>query len=69
MIENVVRSIGGVGSFGVISICIFFLFFIGMHLWTFRLKKPYLNSMSGLPLEGESALETPAETNREKSHE
>jgi hypothetical protein len=65
MIENVVRSIGGVGSFGVISICIFFLFFIGMHFWTFRLKKTYVNSMSGLPLEGESTHETTPQSSHE----
>ncbi len=54
MIENVVRGIGGVGMFGVISICIFFLFFIGMLWWAARLKKPYLSSMQTLPLENSS---------------
>jgi hypothetical protein len=51
MIENVMRSIGGVGMFGVISICIFFAFFTGMLLWAARLKKNYLHSMQSLPLE------------------
>ena len=51
MIENVVRTIGGVGAFGIISICIFFAFFTGMLLWAGFLKPTYLKSMSGLPLE------------------
>jgi len=53
MIENVMDKMGGVGVFGVISICLFFAFFVGMLLWAFRLKQPYLNSMRELPLDGE----------------
>ena len=45
MIENVMNKMGGVGVFGLISICLFFVFFIGMLVWTFCLKKPYLKSM------------------------
>jgi cytochrome c oxidase cbb3-type subunit IV len=51
MIENVVRSVGGVAMFGIFSICLFFAFFIGMAIWASRLKKNYLNSMEVLPLE------------------
>jgi len=54
MIENVVRGIGGVGIFGIISICIFFAFFTGMLLWSSRLKRSYLNSMGELPLDSET---------------
>ena len=57
MIENVMNKMGGVGVFGLISICLFFAFFIGMLVWTFCLKKPYLKSMRELPLEGDSAHE------------
>lgn len=52
MIKNVVEHIGGVGIYGVISICIFFAFFVGMLIWAVRLKKSYLNSMRELPLDG-----------------
>jgi uncharacterized iron-regulated membrane protein len=55
MIENVMNKMGGVGVFGLISICLFFVFFIGMLVWTFCLKKPYLKSMRELPLDGEPA--------------
>ena len=51
MIENVIRDIGGVGIYGIISICLFFAIFTGMLVWAFRLKKPYLNSMRHLPLD------------------
>jgi len=51
MIENVMHHIGGVGTFGIISICLFFAFFSALLLWAALLKKPYLNTMGGLPLE------------------
>jgi len=63
-------KIGGVGVFGLISICLFFAFFTGMLVWTFCLKKPYLNSMRDLPLDGEPAPK-PAEptANPEDRHD
>jgi hypothetical protein len=55
MIENVLHKMGGVGMFGIISICIFFAFFTGMLVWAVCLKKAYLNSMRELPLDSELA--------------
>ena len=63
MIENVMSRIGGVGVFGVVSICLFFAVFIGVLLWTIRLKKPYLDTMSELPLEGQSAADSQSRPN------
>ena len=51
MIQNVLSGIGGVGIYGVISICLFFAVFVGVLVWTIGLKKSYLNSMRELPLE------------------
>lgn len=51
MIQNVLSGIGGVGIYGVISICLFFAVFVGVLVWTIGLKKSYLNSMRVLPLE------------------
>jgi hypothetical protein len=51
MIKNVVSEIGGVGLYGVISICLFVTVFTGALVWAWRLKKPFLKTMSGLPLE------------------
>jgi len=52
MIQNVLSSIGGVGIYGILSVCLFFAFFTGMLIWSARLKKSYLNSMRDLPLDG-----------------
>jgi hypothetical protein len=56
MVENVIRHIGGIGAFGVFSICLFFLFFTVMCFWALSVKKAYLTSMSGLPLDGDSTV-------------
>lgn len=51
MIKNVLTDIGGIGLYGVISVCLFFPVFGGAMLWTCMMRKPYLNSMSNMPLE------------------
>jgi hypothetical protein len=57
MIKNVLSDIGGVGVYGVISICLFFAVFTGMLIWACRMKKPYLKDMSAMPLnDGEKNL-------------
>jgi len=53
MIRNVLEHIGGVGLYGIISIGLFFAFFLGMLIWALRLKKNYLDSMRELPLDGD----------------
>lgn len=69
MIENVLNRIGGVGMFGIVSICIFFAFFAGMLIWAAFLKQPYLHSMGELPLEREPDRETKTLENPEDNHE
>jgi hypothetical protein len=51
MIQNVLRAIGGIGVFDTISICLFVLVFGGALVCAARLKKPYVNAMSVLPLQ------------------
>ena len=51
MIQNVLRDIGGVGVYGAISVCLFFLVFGVALVRACLLKKSYLKSMSALPLE------------------
>ena len=53
MIKNVLSSIGGVEHFGIISICLFFAFFIGTIAWVFCQRKSHLDAMSALPLDPE----------------
>ena len=61
MIEHVMSRIGGVGVYGVISICLFFAVFVGVLVWTLCLKPSYLNAMRELPLEDAPAPEPDAD--------
>lgn len=54
MIQNVLRDIGGVGMFGVISVSLFFIVFTTALIWACRLKKPFLKTMGTLPLNDDS---------------
>lgn len=51
MLRNVITDIGGVGLYGVISICLFFAVFIGMLAWAVGQRQTTLNRHSRLPLE------------------
>lgn len=51
MIQNVLRDIGGIGLYGVISVCLFFTVFSIALVRACLLKKSFLNSMSALPLD------------------
>lgn len=51
MIKNVLTDIGGVGIYGVISICLFFAVFTGALFLTARMKKAFADRMSSLPLD------------------
>jgi cytochrome c oxidase cbb3-type subunit 3 len=61
MLENVLGRMGGVGMYGVISIILFFVLFIGVLVWMIGLKKSYLEEMSELPLEGAPGPESDAD--------
>jgi len=57
MIQNVLREMGGIGIYGVISVCLFVVVFGVALLWALRLKKPFLKSMGALPLQHENAAD------------
>lgn len=50
MIKNVLEHIGGIGAYGVISICLFFTVFLGAVVFALRMKKSDADSISALPL-------------------
>lgn len=50
MIKNVIESIGGIGLYGLISMLLFFLVFVGTIVWVLRLKRNYIQRMKDLPL-------------------
>jgi hypothetical protein len=54
MIQNVLRNLGGIENFGMLSLILFFTCFTGMLIWALLLKKPFLQEMSRLPLELET---------------
>lgn len=51
MYKNVLESMAGVDVYPIISLIIFFLFFIGVLLWVMKADKSYINKMGSLPLE------------------
>jgi hypothetical protein len=60
MYKEVLESIQGISLYGIISICLFFIFFTGVLVWSCALKKNYLNTMGNLPLEeGNPAMPLP----------
>ena len=56
MIQHVLKEVGGIGMYGVVSVCLFFVIFAGTLFWAFGLKKSFLSSMSALPLEDEDTV-------------
>jgi hypothetical protein len=56
MIQNVLSDIGGVGIYGVISICLFFAVFGGALIWSLLQKKSWLGAMAALPLHEETKV-------------
>jgi len=57
MIKNVLSDIGGIGLYGVISICLFFAVFTGALFLSLRMKKSHADQLGSLPLhDGEPAL-------------
>lgn len=59
MIKNVLEHIGGVASYGVISLCLFFAVFSGVLIRVFCLKKADLDAVAALPLEDDSPESQP----------
>lgn len=56
MIENVLRAIGGVAVYDAISICLFVTVFCVVLFRAARMKRPFLNAMSSLPLNDDKPL-------------
>lgn len=50
-------SISGIEIFPIISLIIFFSFFVILFLWVFTAKKDYINTVSNLPLDNQNDTE------------
>jgi hypothetical protein len=71
MIENVLHELGGIGLYGLISICLFFAVFVGVIVWTLCLTRRYVNEMGHLPLDDASTPKTDTDASPKpgESHE
>jgi len=50
-VKGHMESILGIEIYPLISLIIFFTFFVVLFLWVFTAKKEYINKVSNLPLD------------------
>lgn len=55
MFQNILRHLGGVANYGVISICLFFVVFSVALIWTFTRKRSEIEIVERLPLTEDSS--------------
>ncbi|MGQ2984828.1 CcoQ/FixQ family Cbb3-type cytochrome c oxidase assembly chaperone [Flavobacterium sp.] len=51
------ESISGVGIFPILSLLIFFIFFVVLYVWVYTYKKEKIAEISQLPFDGAEANE------------
>jgi cbb3-type cytochrome oxidase subunit 3 len=55
-IKHNMETIVGVAIYPILSLLIFFLFFVGLGLWVFSYKKEKIEEMSQIPLNDNPSL-------------
>ncbi len=50
-VKNYMDSISGIEIYPIISLLIFFAFFVILFWWVITAKKDYINTVSNIPLE------------------
>jgi cbb3-type cytochrome oxidase subunit 3 len=55
-IKHNMETIAGVAIYPILSLLIFFLFFVGLGLWVFSYKKEKIDELSQIPLNDNSTL-------------
>ncbi|EAQ49787.1 MULTISPECIES: CcoQ/FixQ family Cbb3-type cytochrome c oxidase assembly chaperone [Leeuwenhoekiella] len=50
-VKQNLENIDGVSIYPIISLLIFFLFFVALFLWVFTAKKEHINEVSNIPLD------------------
>ena len=53
-VKNYMDSIAGVEIYPIISLLIFFIFFVALFWWVFTAKKDYIKTVSNIPLENQN---------------
>lgn len=56
-IEGHMSSIKGIEIYPIISLLIFFIFFVVLFLWVFTAKKKYVDEVSKIPFESNNDTE------------
>ncbi|MFD2541849.1 CcoQ/FixQ family Cbb3-type cytochrome c oxidase assembly chaperone [Lacinutrix gracilariae] len=57
-VKNYMDSISGIEVYPIISLLIFFGFFVVLFLWVFTAKKEYIQTVSNIPLENDNQNQT-----------
>ncbi|GFZ77634.1 hypothetical protein GCM10011531_03680 [Aquaticitalea lipolytica] len=52
-VKNHMESITGIEIYPIISLLIFFTFFVVLFWWVFTAKKEYINKVSNIPLDNQ----------------
>ncbi|WNH07915.1 CcoQ/FixQ family Cbb3-type cytochrome c oxidase assembly chaperone [Thalassobellus suaedae] len=52
--KNYMESITGIEIYPIISLLIFFTFFVVLFLWVFTAKKDYIKTVSNIPLDNQN---------------
>ncbi len=52
-IKGNLENIEGVAIYPIISLLIFFIFFVGLFFWVITMKKSHIQEVSNLPLEND----------------
>jgi len=50
-VKGYMESIDGIATYPIISLLIFFIFFVGLFAWVFTASKEHIKEMSEIPLE------------------
>ena len=53
-VKNHMDSIAGIEIYPIISLLIFFTFFVVLFWWVFTAKKDYIKSVSNIPLDNQN---------------
>jgi len=56
-VKNHMESITGIEIYPMISLLIFFVFFVVLFWWVFTAKKEYINTVSNIPLDNQNKTE------------
>jgi len=55
-IKNHMESITGIEIYPLISLLIFFIFFVVLFWWVFTAKKDYIKTVSNIPLDNQNDI-------------